>query len=327
MAPVSDAIRRAAGSVEDFRGDYEGLATMMQASWGESPAASYLYSAELLADCFTYPGASHWLAPSIYDGLELVAFAAGFPRRVLIGGIERRVVISTFLTVAPEHKASGYGIVVWSELMRRAAAAGFDGAINYCVDHGPMDRMIGPACAAIGLPVAKAASFFYLTSPVTAAATLPPSPTATVQQLLSAASDLRNQLGICRLWTAPEAAWQLSRVGTVSASSGGDGAGGHVRICDPVQRRSARRVCLVIDDILWRSAEAAERVELVRRLAAAGAAAGATGAAVPLTRLRRHATVPGSRLRALPAHAERPPVAWSETTEPARAPGYYLDVQ
>lgn len=325
MAPVADAIRRAAGSVEDFRGDYEALARMMQASWGESPAASYLYSAELLADCFAYPGAGHALAPSIYDGSELIAFAAGFPRRILIDGTERRVVISTFLTVAPEHKAAGYGIVVWSELMRRAAAAGYDGAINYCVDRGAMDRMVGPACAAIGLPVAKAASFFYLTSPVTAAATLPPSPTATVRQLLSAASDLRNQLGICRLWTEPEAAWQLSRVGTVSVSSGGDGAAVMSGYVIPFNDDPPTR-CLVIDDILWGSAEAAERVELVRRLAAAGAAAGATGAAVPLLGYADMRPFLAAGFVPSPHTLNVHLSLWSETADLARAPGYYLDV-
>ena len=163
---AAKSLRRASDAVEDFRGDYDRLAAMMQASWGESPAASYLYTAELLADCLAYPGASRSLAPSIYHGSELVAFAAGLPRRVAIGGAEHRIVISTYLTVAAGHKTAGYGIVVWSELMRRAAAQGFAGAVNYCVDQGEMDHMIDGCCRLLGLPLTKATSFFYLTRPL-----------------------------------------------------------------------------------------------------------------------------------------------------------------
>ena len=117
------------------------------------------------ADSFAYPGASRSLAPSIYHGRDLVAFAAGFPRRVTIAGVEHRIVISTYLTVAAGQKAAGYGIVVWSELMRRAAAQGFVGAVNYCVDQGEMDHMIDGCCRLLGLPLTKVASFFYLTRP------------------------------------------------------------------------------------------------------------------------------------------------------------------
>ena len=77
-APTPKSLHRAKDAVEDFRGDYDRLAAMMQVSWGENPAASYLYTADLLADSFGYPGASRSLAPSIYHGRDLVAFAAGF---------------------------------------------------------------------------------------------------------------------------------------------------------------------------------------------------------------------------------------------------------
>src|SRR5947209_7153463 len=116
MSAISDIISRASAAVEDFRGDYEELAAVMRASWGESANPPYLYTSELLADCFRYPGAGFALAPAIYDGSQLVAFAAGLPRRVQAAGAPRRILISTFLSVTPARKSAGYGLVVWSEL-------------------------------------------------------------------------------------------------------------------------------------------------------------------------------------------------------------------
>src|ERR1700744_5812950 len=122
MTGIADTIRRAGEDVEEFRGHYEDLAAVMRVSWADGPSVPYLYTPELLAEWLAYPGAPG--TPAIYTDEGLVAFAAGLPRRVEIAGTIRRILISTFLTVAPAQKASGYGIVVWSELMRRGAAAG-----------------------------------------------------------------------------------------------------------------------------------------------------------------------------------------------------------
>src|SRR6202012_1715259 len=111
------------------------------------------------ADWLGGPGTP--LAPAIYTDEGLVAFAAGLPRQVEIAGAPRRILISTFLTVAPAHKSSGYGIVVWSELMRRAAAAGFDGVVNYCVDGQAMHRMIETGCRLLDLPLLRVKTFSY----------------------------------------------------------------------------------------------------------------------------------------------------------------------
>lgn len=331
-APAATPLRRAAEAVEDFRGDYDGLAAMMQASWGESSEASYLYTAELLADCLTYPGADRALAPSIYDGSELVAFAAGLPRRVAIAGVEHRIVISTYLTVAAAHKAAGYGIVVWSELMRRAAAQGFAGAINYCVDQGEMDRMIDGCCRLLGLQLTKAASFFYLTRPlgdvmVTAAAAAGKD-RASADELMDAARGLDDRLGLTRLWSAPEAAWQLARVDAVSASAPGEGRPGVLTGYVMAFNNEARTRLLVVDDILWGGTAGEQRVRLVHELLARGAALGASGAAVPLigyAEMRPFVAagfLPSPHtLNAYLAHFSEGAVA------PALQPGYYLDVQ
>ncbi len=316
---------RASESVEDFRGDYDQLAEMMRASWGESPTPPYLHTAEFMADCFRYPGASFSLAPSIYRGSELVAFVAGYPRTVLIDGAVRRVLISTFLTVAPAHKASGYGIVVWGELMRRAASAGFDGAVNYCADGQAMNRMIEGSCRLMGLPVLRAASLPYLTRPIWEAAG-ESGKYPSVEDLVSAAAGMRERADLCRLWTDAEAAWQLSRLGAV-AVRGGPGEDpavltGHVISVDDAHRTR----CLVIQDILWGSIGVPERQALARDLIHQAASLGARAAILPLV---AYADMqPFASLGFFPAphtvHAYL--TVWADPP-PDRSPQrYYLDV-
>src|SRR5258708_4781486 len=98
MTGIADTIRRAAEDVEQFRGDYEELAAVMRDSWADGPNAPYLYTADLLAGWLGYPGTE--LTPAIYTDEGLVAFVAGLPREVEVAGATRRILISTFLTVA-----------------------------------------------------------------------------------------------------------------------------------------------------------------------------------------------------------------------------------
>jgi hypothetical protein len=316
---------RASESVEDFRGDYDQLAEMMQASWGESPTPPYLHTAEFMADCFRYPGASFSLAPSIYHGSELVAFVAGYPRSVVIDGAVRRLLISTFLTAAPAHKASGYGIVVWAELMRRAASAGFDGAVNYCAEGQAMNRMIEGSCRLMGLPVLRAASLPYMTRPIWE----PPGERgnrASVEDLVRAAEPTRERADLCRLWTDGEAEWQLSRVGAVAVRGGTDERPavltGHVISVDDPERTK----CLVIQDILWESIGAPERHALARDLIRQAASLGARAAILPLV---AYADVqPLAALGFFPAphtvHAYL--TVWADPVPDSPPQRYYLDV-
>jgi hypothetical protein len=316
---------RASESVEDFRGDYDQLAAMMRASWGESPTPPYLHTAEFLADCFRYPGASFALAPSIYSGPELVAFVAGYPRGVLIDGLERRLLISTFLTVASGHKASGYGIVVWGELMRRAAAAGFDGAVSYCADGQAMNRMIEGSCRLFGLPVLRATSLPYLTRPI-----WEPGVQASAQpsagELVSAAESLRERAELCRLWSDAEASWQLSRVGAVAVRGGppDDPAvlTGHVISVDD----GARTKCLVIQDVLWGSLDSAERQALAREMLGWAAARGARAAILPLAAYADMQPFANLGFRPAPHTVHAYLSVWSEPAPERSPPRYYLDV-
>jgi hypothetical protein len=331
MVEIAHVLRRASDSVEDFRGDCAQLAALMQTSWGESPATTYLYSSELLADAFAYPGSSRSLAPSLYDGNELIAFVAGYPRRLRARGAQRQILISTFLTVASGRKDAGYGIVVWSELIRRARAAGFDGVVNYCVDRGPMDRMIAEGMRLLGVPVVRAASFFYLTLALPSAGErFRPRPDGidrpSAEDLVTAAAGIGDGLDVCRLWSKEEAEWQLSRLGAIAVRGGpaGDPAVLTAYVISFADEERTR--CLVIDDVLWGGASAQERVGLVHRLLAAARALGARAAALPLIGYAdaRPFVMAGFVPSPHTLHAYL--TLWSEPALDPPIRGFYLDV-
>ncbi|MGZ4273424.1 MAG: hypothetical protein ACXVRP_06630 [Solirubrobacteraceae bacterium] len=286
MSGIADTIGRAAQAVEEFRGDHEELAAVMRASWVDSPGAPYLYTADLLADWLRYPGTEQAPTPAIYADDGLVAFAAGLPRQAEVAGATRRILISTFLTVAAEQKAAGYGIVVWSELMRRAAAAGYDGVVNYCADGEPMHRMIETGCRLLDLPLIRVKSFSYLVGRVApdpgAPARSGERPSAS-QLVDAAATDAERGGGdpaarLWRVWSVAEAEWQLSRIGSVAV---GDGdavlTGSVVTVAD-----AARSRYLVVDDVLWGSAGDEARARLLGDLLAQAAADGASYAVLPV---------------------------------------------
>jgi GNAT superfamily N-acetyltransferase len=264
--------------VEDFRGDFGAVAEMMERSWAESSTAPLLYTPEFLESCFEYPGADRSLAPALYEDDRPVAFVAGFPRRIRCAGRDADVVLITLLTAAAEHRNSGYGIVIWSELVRRAQAAGYDGMVNYCVEGEAMNRMIVAACRRLRLPVRRVFSAPYLTRMLFRAgedsngAEAPP-----VEQLLAAAAPIADEVPLARLWRDNEARWQCTREGAVTCSEGDAVLTGYVM--QVANRRRTRT--LLTDDVLWGSLDDAGREELTSRFVAKAAAAGAQIAVVP----------------------------------------------
>jgi hypothetical protein len=302
------ALSRASEIVEDFRGDYDQLAEMMRASWGESPTPPYLHTAEFMADWFGYPGASPSLAP----------------RTVLIDGVEMRLLISTFLTVAPAEKASGYGIVLWGELMRRAAGVGFDGAISYCAEGHAMNRMIEGSSRLFGLPLLRATSLPYLIRPISEpGGERAKHPSA--RDLLTAAAAMREHADLCRVWTEAEAAWQLSRVGAVAVRGGTDREPavltGHVISIDDADQTR----CVVIQDILWGSIAARDRRALGHDLIMQAASRGARVAILPLVTYADMQPFAGLGFFPTPHTVHAYLTVFSEAVA-ARPQRYYLDV-
>ena len=286
MTETSPAVKAPRLSIENFRGDFAQLPSLMQASWGENSTQSLLYTSEFLASCFEYPGANFSLAPTIYVQSQPVAFVAGFPRHVKFNGREQKIIVITFLTVSPEYKKKGFGIILWSELVNRARAAGFDGMVNYCVDGEPMNAMILGSCNRLKLPIARIHSARYMSAVLRADDHIQGSPDnneRAAEIFLDLAAPLLDRQPLARIWSKPEAEWQcVSRSQPVTeAFSGGGQSGlltGYIMSISDKQRTK----CLLIEDILWGNLAADERQALLEKFLKKAARAGVRFATVPV---------------------------------------------
>ena len=286
MTEISPAIKAPQLSIENFRGDFAQLASLMQSSWAENSGQALLYTSEFLSSCFDYPGAGFSLAPAIYVQSTPVAFVAGFPRHVKFDGREQKIIVITFLTVLPEYKKKGLGIILWSELVNRARAAGFDGMVNYCVDGEPMNAMIVGSCKRLKLPIARIHSARYMSTVLRSANHSHGSNDNNQQaaeSFLGLAAPLADSQPLGRMWSKPEAEWQCVRRSqplTETFSVGGRSgllSGYVMSISDEQHTR-----CLLIEDILWGTLTAEERQTLMQEFLKKAAHAGVRLATVPL---------------------------------------------
>ena len=286
MTEISPAVKAPRLSIENFRGDFTQLASLMQASWAENSGQVLLYTSEFLSSCFAYPDMDFSMAPAIYVESKPVAFVAGFPRHVKFNGRNQKIMVITFLTVLPEYKKSGLGIMVWSELVHRARATGFDGMMNYCVDGEPMNTMIVGSCNRLKLPVARIYSARYRSTVLRSANHNRDSSDNNQQvadMFLDLAAPLADTQPLARMWTKTEAEWQCVRRSqpiTETFSVGGRCGlltGYSMSISD-----KARTKCLLIEDILWGTLIAEERQTLLQKFLKKAAAAGARLATVPV---------------------------------------------
>jgi hypothetical protein len=258
----------------------------MQASWAENSTQSLLYTSEFLSSCFEYPGADFSLAPTIYVQSAPVAFVAGFPRLVNFNGRNQKIIVITFLTVLPEYKKKGLGIVVWSELVNRARAAGFDGMVNYCVDGEPMNAMIVGSCNRLKLPIARIYSARYMSTVLRSANHSQGSNENNLQAadiLLDLAAPLVDSQPLTRMWSKPEAAWQCVRRSHCITETFSDGgrSGLLTGYIMPISDK-AHTQCLLIEDILWSDLTSEERTILLQKFLKKAAGAGVRLATVPV---------------------------------------------
>jgi GNAT superfamily N-acetyltransferase len=272
--------------IEDFRGDFAEVASLMQRSWAENKEQPLLYTADFLASCFEYPGTSFYLAPSIYDGSLPVAFVAGFPRLVRLKGRELRIVVITFLTVSPRCKKKGYGVILWSELVKRAKSAGFDGMINYCVDGDAMNGMIRGCCHRLKLPIEHVYSVGYIARVLHAKGSVEAEKevdAGNVADFLRISAQIGERTRLTRIWSEEEAKWQcVRRLGSIFASYA---AGRRKGILTSYVMQLAdrdRNKCLLMEDLLWGNLERQERGTLLRQLLDKAVAAGVRVVTVPL---------------------------------------------
>jgi hypothetical protein len=286
LTETSPAIKAPRLSIENFHGDFAQLASLMQASWAENSGQVLLYTSEFLSSCFEYPGAHFSLAPAIYVQSQPVAFVAGFPRRVKFNGREQKIIVITFLTVLPEYKKKGLGIIVWSELVNRARAAGFDGMVNYCVDGEPMNAMIVGSCNRLKLPIARIYSARYM-STVLRSTSQSEGPDDHNQQaadiFLDLAAPLVDSQPLARIWSKPEVEWQYVRrsepITEAFYARGRSGLlTGYVKSISDKQHTR----CLLIEDILWGTLTAEERQTLLQEFLKKAAGAAVRLATVPV---------------------------------------------
>ena len=316
-------------SIQDFRGDFDEVAALVQRSWMENSNQSLMYTSDFVASYFDCPGSSFSLAPTLYEGRKPLAFIAGFPRRLRFKGRELNVVLSSFLSVSSEYKKKGYGVVLWSELVKRARAAGFDGMVNYCVDGEPMNGMILGCCRAMKLPTERVFSVGYQmrilqSKPVSRLALKTES--EDVRALLQTAELIVEQAPLARIWSEKEAEWQCRRYGSVVAR----------RVSGPRQgvltghvveiANSQRTKCLIIEDVLWGTLEQLERLALVRQLLDQAVAEGAQMAIVPCLGYADMEPFSAARFRRSPRVLQAYLTVFKGEPRPEAVTSMYLDV-
>jgi hypothetical protein len=313
-------------SLEDFRGDFGEIASLMEKSWAENKNQPLLYTEDFLRTCFEYPGAGFSLAPTIYHGAKPAAFVAGFPRTMRFKDKEYAILVITFLTVANEYKKKGYGVIVWSELVKRARAAGFDGMMNYCLDGEAMNGMILGCCRRLNLPAERIYSVQFLSGLLRPKTTSEAGDSGSVEAFMNLAIPIKDHTPLTRLWSRKEAEWQSARAGAVIArrfvgTRQGLLTGYIMQVANP-----DRTKCLVVDDIFWGDLAGTEREELVRSFLAKAAAAGARLVIVPVQGYADTQPFSVGRLRPSPRVLHAYFTLWTGSAEIGPLSSFYLDV-
>ena len=315
-------------ALEDFRGDYDQLAKLMQRSWSENLSSSFLYTAGYLESCFRQPGASYALAPTIYYGAEPVGFVAGFPRCIRYMGRTRRILIFALLTVAPEQKKLGYGIVLWSELVKRAKALGFDGMMNYGVDGEPMNGMIIGCCQRMLLPVERVFKVNYLTNILWPKSAEHQAEIEGVphDRLLSAGNQASDLAALGRRWSFDEISWICSREEAIVAYHEKDQRWGALtgQIMSLIDENHTK--ALMVEDVLWGTLRPEERISLLKKLMALAAGRGARIATVPVLGYADMAPFKSLRFRPSTRQLHAYLTLWRDSTFLEKVEAFYLDV-
>jgi hypothetical protein len=326
---VASETSRTPFQIENFRGDFPQVAALIQASWEENGKQGLLYTPEFIASCLNYPGSSYSLAPTLYQADKPCAFVAGFPRTIQYRGRELRVILCTLLSVSNEYKKSGYGVVLWSDLVKRAKSAGYDGMVNYCVEGEPMNSMILGCCQMMKLPTERIFSVHYLMrllQPKPSAQRTADSEDHPVEQFLRAADRIGNNSPLTRVWTEKEVQWQLQRHdGLVAYHRSGDKEG--LLTAYLMHAANPRRTkCLLIEDVLWGTLQDQDRLALAEQLLDRGIQAGAQLAFLPCLNYADIAPFRAARFRSSPRTLHCYLTVFNGQPAPEPVPSMYLDV-
>ncbi|MCU1240014.1 MAG: hypothetical protein JWO71_740 [Candidatus Acidoferrum typicum] len=314
--------------IGDFRGDFAQIAGLIQESWKENGQQGLFYTPEFLASYLNYPGSSYSLAPVLYGGEKPCAFVAGFPRTIQYKGRELRIILCTLLSVSNEYKKRGYGVVLWSELVKRAQSAGYHGMVNYCVEGEPMNGMILGCCRMLKLPTERVFSVHYLMrllqpKVVTSRADNSQDLTA---EFRGAAAFIEGNTPLRRVWTEDEARWQLQRPDGLVAYHRSEGKEGLLTGYLMLAANPQRTKCLLIEDVLWGTLENGERLVLVAKMLDRGIQAGAQMAFLPCLGYFDIAPFRAARFRSSPRTLHCYLTVFNGEPSPEPVPSMHLDV-
>jgi len=314
--------------IEDFRGDPAQVAALIQESWKENGKQGLFYTPDFLASCLNYPGMNYSLAPTLYEGDTPRAFVAGFPRTIQYQGRELRVILCTLLSVSSEYKKSGYGVVLWSELVKRAQSAGYDGMVNYCVEGEPMNGMILGCCHMLKLPTEQIFSVHYLMRLLQPKSAASPgngqeSPIEMFRRIVARNG---NDVPLRRVWSETEIEWQLQRHDGVVVCHRSGLKEGMLTGYLMQAANSQKTKCLLIEDVLWGTLENEERLSLAEKMLGRGAQAGAQIALLPCLGYADTAPFRAARFRSSPRTLHCYLTIFKGEPGPKPVPSMYLDV-
>jgi GNAT superfamily N-acetyltransferase len=278
MTPADASARRRTG---DFNRDFDELSALIERSWRENKEQPLHYTSDFLRSLFEYPGASFELAPAIYRDGRLVAFVAGFPRRVRLAGHSQpvRLLSVSFLTVAPEHKRSGYGPLIWGELLLRARRLGFHGALDFTVEGDPWSEQILPVARVLRQPTAQVFTVPFVARWLKTGESVPVEHDSLADPgtiLMEAASRLPENVPLARCWSQAEAEWQCGRrTGALNAVLEIEDRRGLLNGYAIETSGSAPMLTVVLDNILWGNLAPVECMQLAKLLIGKAAQIGA----------------------------------------------------
>jgi hypothetical protein len=218
---------------------------LLNDSWNEESSSGLVYTSDYLSWLISPPASLPVLAPAFFVARHPVAFVIGVPRTFCIGSSKLHLLMMSFFTVVRGHKGQGLGKRIWSECLRQAARAGYDGAFHYCPAGNPSNSITAAAASTAGFESQLVFTVRYLNALLSAGSSFVHAARGEAGAFAAAARALPPGLAISRLWHPDEIRWMFNRphgvtqTGSSALTGYSMGAAG-----------SARRA-FVVEDVLW----------------------------------------------------------------------------
>ncbi len=241
---------------------WQAAVELIAASWKENKERPLDYTQSFIQSLADYPAALPVIAPAFYLGERLAAFVIGFPRKFLLNGAPKSLLLMTFFTVAPEFKGQGLGRQIWATCLEQAREAGYDGALYYCVEGNLSNKVTRAGVRLAGNEPVHIFTVKYLMRGLRPSEPVSPIEPAEPDFFLACASAMQ-EVPLQRLWSRAEVQWQLGRPGAISVAEPAVGliTGYTIQVAD-----AQRTTVLFVEDIFWLTEDRGARSALVARL-------------------------------------------------------------